>query len=62
MTRRKPWTVRRCEAALNAVNAMLAGEDGEGDWDPDHTREDLDAARDILIDIRERLTQRRNRP
>lgn len=56
MIRRKPWTVRRCDAALNAITAMLAGEDGAGDWDPDHKREDLEAARDIIIDIHERLT------
>jgi hypothetical protein len=60
VTRRKPWTVKRLECAINAVNAMLAGEVGEGDWDPDHEAEDMEAAREILIDIRERLT-RRNR-
>jgi hypothetical protein len=52
--------VRRCDAALNAITAMLAGEEGAGDWDPDVRAEDLEAARDIVIDIRERLT-RRNR-
>lgn len=29
---------------------MLAGEDNEGDWPPDITREDLDGARAALID------------
>lgn len=59
MSRRKPWTAKRCDAALNAITAMLAGEEGEGDWDPDNRAEDLEAARDIIFDIRERL--RRNR-
>lgn len=61
MSRRKPWTVRRCDAALNAITAMLAGEEGAGDWDPDVKAEDLEAARDILIDIRERLTSKGRR-
>lgn len=59
MSRRKPWTVRRCDAALNAITAMLAGEEGAGDWDPANKAEDLEAARDILIDIRDRLSVKR---
>jgi hypothetical protein len=45
--RRNPaprWTARRLDAAINAVKAMLATEEGEGDWDPAHTADDLEAA------------------
>lgn len=36
--------MRRINAALSAVAAMLAGEDNEGDWPEDVTREDLEGA------------------
>ncbi len=37
-------TKRRLDAMANALGAMLAGEDNQGDWDQDVTREDLEAA------------------
>ncbi len=38
------WTKKRLDCAINAVKAMLAGEEGEGDWDPDHSGDDMRAA------------------
>lgn len=37
-------TLRRLIAMDNALSAMLAGEDGDGDWDPAVTRGDLEGA------------------
>lgn len=39
-------TKKRLEAMQNAISAMLSGEQGEGDWDPDVSREALEAADD----------------
>lgn len=50
----KRWTVARLNAVINAVTAMLAGEEGEGDWDPDNSAEDLQAGLEILIEERAR--------
>lgn len=38
------FTARRIAAAMNAITAMLAGEEGEGDWLPDITAADLEGA------------------
>lgn len=35
---------RRLRAMDAALGAMLSGEDGTGDWPPEVTREDLEAA------------------
>jgi hypothetical protein len=37
-------TKRRLDAMANALGAMLAGEDNQGDWDEGVKREDLEAA------------------
>jgi hypothetical protein len=39
-------TKRRLEAISNALSAMLAGEDHQGDWGEDVSRADLEAAED----------------
>lgn len=54
----KPWTVKRLNAAINALTAMLAGEEGEGDWDPDHSADDMNAALTRLQEERDRLLER----
>lgn len=41
-------TQRRIEAAVAAIEAMLAGEEQEGDWPEDMNRELLEGARDAL--------------
>lgn len=51
--RKTPWTKRRLDAVINAVTAMLAGEEGEGDWAPDNKAEDLRAGLNRLIEGRE---------
>ena len=53
MKRRPILTRRECDAAISAINAMLAGEDGEGDWPEEVTRDDLDGAADKLMMIRD---------
>jgi len=58
MSRPKRWTYKRCEAALNAITSMLVGEDNASDWGPDVTREELEAARDILIDTQAKIEGR----
>lgn len=52
------WTLKRIDAALDAINAMLAGEEGEGDCG-DTSFEDLKGARDLLIAMRENLLKNR---
>lgn len=47
--RRKFWTKRRLRAAIAACSAMLAGDENEGDWPEDVTREDLACARERLL-------------
>lgn len=42
------FTKRQLHAAACAVSAMLAGEDGAGDWPEDVTRRDLAGAGDKL--------------
>jgi hypothetical protein len=37
------WTKKRLDAVINAVTAMLSGEEGEGDWDPDNSSKDMEA-------------------
>lgn len=37
------WTKKRLKALINAATAMLAGEEGEGDWDPSNSADDLSA-------------------
>ena len=58
--RKTSWTARRLDAVINAVTSMLAGEDGEGDWDPEHPREDMEAGLKRLQEERERLMPRRS--
>lgn len=41
-------TRRRAEAALAAIQAMLAGEEHEGDWPEDVSRADLEGAEDAI--------------
>lgn len=53
------WTKKRLEAVINAVTAMLAGEEGEGDWDPSHSAEDLQAGLQRLQEEREALDKPR---
>lgn len=48
-------TKRRLDAMANALGAMLAGEDNQGDWDEDVKREDLEAAEQW---VREQLRKR----
>lgn len=43
-------TLRRLNAMENAVSAMLAHADNEGDWQDDVTRKDLDCAHDWIIE------------
>lgn len=52
--RRTPWTVKRLEAVICAVTAMLAGEEGEGDG-AHVTHEDLNAGLARLQDELARL-------
>lgn len=42
--RHHPLTKRKIRAAVMALDAMLAGIEGEGDWDPDYSADDLRAA------------------
>ena len=49
------WTKKRLDAVINAVTAMMAGEEGEGDWDPSHSAEDLQAGLDRLQQERDAL-------
>jgi hypothetical protein len=49
------WTIKRLNAVINAVTAMLAGEEGEGDWDPANSADDLNAGLRRLLEERERL-------
>lgn len=49
----KRWTKRRLDAVINAVTAMLAGEEGEGDWDPKYSSEDMHAGLEILQALHE---------
>jgi hypothetical protein len=53
------WTIKRLDAAINALNAMLAGEEGEGDWSPDHSADDLESALKRLQEEREQLIKNR---
>ncbi len=53
--RRTPWTKKRLDAVINAVTAMLAGEEGEGDWDPSHSSDDLNAGLERLQQERDML-------
>lgn len=52
-----PWTDRRLGAVINAVTAMLAGEEGEGDFLC--AAEDLEAGLERLQQERARLEKRR---
>lgn len=49
------WTKKRLDAVINAVTAMLAGEEGEGDWDPRHSADDMQAGLRRLQEEREAL-------
>jgi hypothetical protein len=49
------WTRKRINAALQAINAMLAGEEGEGDAEG-ITFDDLQAAAQRLREERDRLS------
>lgn len=51
-------TLRRLRAMENAVSAMEAGEQGEGDWDPDISREDMEAALEWVV---QQISKRRER-
>lgn len=53
--RKTPWTKKRLHAAINALTAMLAGEEGEGDWDPANSEDDMRAA---LHRLQEELEER----
>jgi hypothetical protein len=55
------WTVKRLDAVINAVTAMMAGEWGEGDWDPDNSADDMAAGLRRLQDERERLEKRQDK-
>lgn len=59
MGKRVTWTIRRLRAALAAVNAMLAGAEGEGDWPEDVAKDDLEAARDRLYADLKRAEERK---
>lgn len=52
------WTPRRFEAAIVAIGAMLAGPEGEGDGAGIRFA-DLEAARDLLVDERDRAARER---
>ncbi|HEU4804196.1 MAG TPA: hypothetical protein VFS91_00045 [Nitrobacter sp.] len=43
-------TLRRLYAMSGALTAMLAGEEGEGDWPEFVTAEDMDAALDWVCE------------
>jgi hypothetical protein len=47
-------TQRQAAAAMAAILAMLAGEEGEGDWPPDVSGKDLDEAADKIAGITSR--------
>lgn len=49
------WTIKRLDAVINAITAMLAGEEGEGDWDPAHSADDMQAGLRRMLEERERL-------
>ena len=53
--RKTPWTKKRLDSVINAVTAMMAGEEGEGDWDPRHSTEDMEAGLRRLQEEREAL-------
>ena len=55
------WTKKRLDAVINAVTAMLAGEEGEGDWDPNTSAADLEAGLARLQEERARLHARGSR-
>lgn len=44
------WTSARLRAAINAITSMLAGEEGEGDWDPEISGDDMRAALHRLLE------------
>lgn len=48
------WTLKRINAALSAINAMLAGPEHEGDWPPEVDAKDLEGARARLMRMRDR--------
>lgn len=56
----KPTGIRLTKRVLNAmdnaVTAMLSGEEGEGDWDPEVSRWDLENAQEW---VGEQLAKRR---
>ena len=54
------WTIKRLEAAIQACEAMLSGEEGEGDA-TDVKFVDLQAAAELLKDDRARLLRRPTR-
>ena len=41
--RKTPWTKKRLRAVINAVTAIMAGEEGEGDWNPENSTSDMEA-------------------
>ena len=59
---RPRWTVKRLSAVINAVTAMQAGEEGEGDWDPDNSADDLQAGLEWLQAEHARLMPRTSKP
>jgi len=55
------WTQRRLDAVISAVAAMLAGEEGKGDWPPDVTADELRGGLYRLQAELARLQRRRRR-
>lgn len=53
------WSIRRINAAQNAISAMLAGEDQAGDWSEEVTRADLEGALAALAEMEERNKKKR---
>lgn len=47
------WSKRRIKAALSAISAMLAGEEGAGDWPEYVTRADLEGAELVICGLDE---------
>lgn len=45
------WTRRKLEAAISAISAMLAGEEGKGDWPPEVRARDLEGAKTMLYQV-----------
>ena len=51
-------TIKQLDAVISAVTAMLAGEEGEGDWDHAHSADDMEAGLQWLKEQRDRLALR----